>query len=602
MKRELKVPTTYSFRRRLYSILYLLITLQIAGFVVYFLFFSYTLRRNAYRESRETLALYNAQITENLRGVDYFLMELGNYNRDISVVATQTDPAEHYGDIIRINNQFEFSLRSFQNILGLYAYFPRSDTWVGYSGSSESRQTFQPFLRDQLRSEEVLETIQGVNGLYWVPYNYEGDTYFVKTFYIDSTILGAWTNIDRLTSALKTLREEDTLIFYIDEDGDVLPSLGNAAAQEFSSLRIPVEKTKEDYELMTIGGIRYLVLTEPLSYCNYSIAALVPLSSIDRSFRDIFWYLILLLLVTLGGFLITERLLNRFMANTTGMMENITDAIVRGESDRRIELSGQRCEEILEMARSYNSMVDSIQSLKISVYEESLNRRTFQLYALRSQVAPHFLINCLNMISYLADGDPQHTEVIRQMIATLSRHLRYTLSTRDKVPLSEELHYLDNYVELSRLRFPGCITYEKEIDERALSAMVFPLILISLTENSFKYNLVMGESLKVIVRAAVSEDGSRVHLTHIDSGEGYSKEFLDHYHSGTREDFVNEYGHHIGIRNIYERMRLYYGDSVRLELSNEPGLGARNDIDIPFMMTDNTSSDTVQLTSDLEGM
>jgi len=139
------------------------------------------------------------------------------------------------------------------------------------------------------------------------------------------------------------------------------------------------------------------------------------------------------------------------------------------------------------------------------------------------------------------------------------------------------------YVELSKLRFPGCITYTAEIDPAAKGAMVFPLILIMFTENTFKYNLVMGEPLKLIVRVDVNEAGDRIHLVHIDSGEGYPQEFLDHYSSESKEYFDAPDGQHIGIRNNIQRLKLYFGETAEIKFSNEPGLGARVDIDIPLL-------------------
>ncbi len=574
---------TYSFRKRLYTIFYALLVIQLIGFAVYASIFSYSLRRSVFRESRDTLALYNVQIGQNLQSVDYYLTELFNYNPEISLVATLSDTSEHYGDIIRINNQFEFIINSFPSIIGLYAYFPNSDTWIACSSDYQTRQTLQPFLLNQFRNKQERASLQEVNGLYWIPYEFEDSTCFVKVFDQNGAILGAWTDIECLTASLTSLKNLNTIICFIDETGHILPMGSASPFPDQPDLQIPVHTTRDDYQILKIDGERYLALTEEMPYCRFYLAALVPLTNIDGTWRRNATYLVLSLLITALVLLLASRILSRFFSRTLGLMGNVTDAILRGESEKRIDLENQDCEEIRQIADAYNHMLDSIQSLKINVYEEQLNKRTFQLYALRSQIAPHFLINCLNMISYLADGAQDHTQLIRQMIETLSRHLRYTLSTRDTVPLSEELLYHDNYVALSELRFPGCITYEKEVDERALNARAFPLLLIMLTENTFKYNLVMGEPLKLIVRVDVNEAGDRIHLVHIDSGEGYPQEFLDHYSSESKEYFDAPDGQHIGIRNNIQRLKLYFGETAEIEFSNEPGLGARVDIDIPLL-------------------
>ncbi|MBP3218561.1 MAG: histidine kinase [Lachnospiraceae bacterium] len=574
---------TYSFRKRLYTIFYALLVIQLIGFAVYASIFSYSLRRSVFRESRDTLSLYNVQIGQNLQSVDYYLTELFNYNPEISLIATLSDTSEHYGDIIRINNQFEFIINSFPSIIGLYAYFPNSDTWIACSSDYQTRQTLQPFLLNQFRNKQERASLQEVNGLYWIPYEFEDSTCFVKVFDQNGAILGAWTDIECLTASLTSLKNLNTIICFIDETGHILPMGSASPFPDQPDLQIPVHTTRDDYQILKIDGERYLALTEEMPYCRFYLAALVPLTNIDGTWRRSATYLVLSLLITALVLLLASRILSRFFSRTLGLMSNVTDAILRGESEKRIDLENQDCEEIRQIADAYNHMLDSIQSLKINVYEEQLNKRTFQLYALRSQIAPHFLINCLNMISYLADGAQDHTLLIRQMIETLSKHLRYTLSTRDSVPLSEELLYHDNYVALSELRFPGCITYEKEVDERALNARAFPLLLIMLTENTFKYNLVMGEPLKLIVRVEVNEAGDRIHLVHIDSGEGYPQDFLDRYSNEGEEYFDAPDGQHIGIRNNIQRLKLYFGETAEIKFSNEPGLGARVDIDIPLL-------------------
>ena len=135
---------------------------------------------------------------------------------------------------------------------------------------------------------------------------------------------------------------------------------------------------------------------------------------------------------------------------------------------------------------------------------------------------------------------------------------------------------------LSELRFPGCITYEKEVDERALNAKAFPLLLIMLTENTFKHNLVMGEPLTLIVRVSVNDSADRVHLIHIDSGEGYPQEFLERFADGSPDQLNAPDGRHVGIQNNIQRLKLYFGETASIHFSNEPGMGARVDIDFPL--------------------
>ena len=568
----------YSFRKRIYSIMYILITIQIGLTALLSLFSTMSVRRSTFENLRQTLNLYNSQISEDLRSVDYFLMEISNYSPDVSSVSIQSDISDSYTNIVRINDLFEFNLRSFPKMEGLYAYFPKNGTWVCYGRNSAATQAFQLNLKEEFTQQNASESLENAGGRKWLAYTFGDDTYFTKTFVNGQSVAGAWTNLETLSETLTDLKKMDALILFLDQEGNVLPS---GDFSRLSDTRIPVSKKTDSYQITNYNGSRYLTLTSPLDFCDYSIAALVPLAMIDRSLRPVLQVLAAILLATVLIFVAVSHMLGRFLKGTIGMMESVTEAIAEGESETRIDSDSQDCLEIRQVAQSYNNMIDRIQSLKIDVYEKTIESKTFQLHYFRSQVAPHFLINCLNMISYLADGKAENTALIRRMITTLSGHLRYTLSTNERVPLKKELEYLENYVELSKLRFPGCITYTAQIDPEARDAMVFPLILIMFTENTFKYNLVMGEPLEVIVRATLTDDG-RLHLVHIDSGPGYSQEFIDKFNSSAG-DFSLKDGTRVGIHNVDRRLRLYYGDSAALTISNEPGLGARTDIDIPYV-------------------
>ena len=264
-------------------------------------------------------------------------------------------------------------------------------------------------------------------------------------------------------------------------------------------------------------------------------------------------------------------------------MEDVSGRIAQGDGTERVPLQEERCQEVLSLYVHYNGMADRLQAMRIAAYEDMIQRKNLQFLYLRSQVAPHFLINCLTILSSLADGTEEHAALIREMASTLSGHLRYTLGTRDHVPLSEEMHYEDNYVRLAQIRFPGCITYQTEISPEAADAEVFPLILIMFTENTFKYNLVMGEPLTLVVRAGLRGEGEdrRLHLTHIDSGSGFSEEDLRQFQEHGL--LWSGDGKRVGMKNLVSRLTLYYGESADLELSNEPGMGARIDMDIPYI-------------------
>ena len=123
-----------------------------------------------------------------------------------------------------------------------------------------------------------------------------------------------------------------------------------------------------------------------------------------------------------------------------------------------------------------------------------------------------------------------------------------------------------------------------------MEASVFPLLLLMQTENTIKYNMVMGEELAVKITGTRDDtkEPPRLLLMHLDSGDGFTPEdlpWMNHYD-------LNEHkpvdGHGVGFYNVLKRMSLFYGETARIRFSNEPDWGARIDIDIPYVPYEKT--------------
>ena len=119
------------------------------------------------------------------------------------------------------------------------------------------------------------------------------------------------------------------------------------------------------------------------------------------------------------------------------------------------------------------------------------------------------------------------------------------------------------------------------------------MLLLMLTENSIKANVVMGEPFHIYIQGHWYEkDGQpRIHLSHIDSGTGFDEQSLALYNHITDYTEVQKNGYGIGIYNTVMRLRLMFGDMASIFFSNEPGLGARIDIDIPFISDPKTDAE-----------
>lgn len=248
------------------------------------------------------------------------------------------------------------------------------------------------------------------------------------------------------------------------------------------------------------------------------------------------------------------------------------------------DLSNERCEEVLELGETLNKLMNRIEKLKINVYEDKLSLKALEIQYLKSQVAPHFLINCLSAIGSMPFTE-EGRRLTNEFIRALSDHIRYTLQDKTAVPLSEELKYVENYLKLTALRFPECLKWEIDVAEECRNASVFPIILLMFTENTIKHNMIMGEELRVRITGSLVErnDEKYVVLIHLDSGSGYFEADLEYLNRPVSQRVHDFDGKKIGTYNLLKRLYLVYGEKAHVHFSNEPGWGAKSEITIPYI-------------------
>ncbi|WFR57626.1 histidine kinase [Anaerocolumna sp. AGMB13025] len=570
---------TYSFRSRMFTIICLIFLsfILIIGWLSSY--FTSVLREKTYDNLKDTLELYNHQLSDSLEELDIYLYEMNSYSSDISSISYMGDVNYIYNNIMRAKDLLDYSLPAFSEIGGLFIYAPINDTFI-QSHKLTNDALAADYLRTYLRSLNASSNLDEINIKTWFTKEINNSYYLIRILRINNTYLGAWANVDQLTSTFKNIAEHGGNVIYVTEGG--VPLCEN----KLSGYTFDVESSLNNYSIFTMNDkSKALLVTNELDYCDYYLLALIPLKNIDMQLYTIYQILLIMavFIIILTLFLLIS--VSKFLSRPLFMLENAAVSIRLGNFEQKVTADASNCREIIEIDTAFNNMIDEIHNLRVDIYEEKLAKSQIELQYLKSQIAPHFLINCLCSIGSMAADISENQEVLPKMIQTLSDHLRYTLSDRTTVALKEELLFIYNYIELTKIRFPDCLTYESHIAAETEEASVFPLILLMFTENTIKYNMVMGEPLQIKITSYMIEKENKkwIHLTHIDSGDGFSSDIL-----GTLEDINNKKpsqkdGRHLGVHNVAKRLALVYGETAVIHFSNEPGSGARIDIEIPYI-------------------
>lgn len=270
------------------------------------------------------------------------------------------------------------------------------------------------------------------------------------------------------------------------------------------------------------------------------------------------------------------------------VISGILDAAAKGETiPRRIV---RREDEYGYLIEEMIRLFVANEETKIQLIEKKSKFNELELMALQAQINPHFLFNTLETINWEASrltGSLQNN--ISGMVQNLSDVLKYSLSNpSDPVTLKEELYYAQCYVAIQQQRYSDTIEVLWDIDQEALSSKGMKLLLQPLIENAIYHGAKEKEASSTIV-IRIRRLDEFISLCISDNGTGMKAEQLAMVKLRIEEEGMEE--SHIGLKNVYKRLKLHYGDSVQFSIDSEWRVGTSITILIPYIpMSDEHNS------------
>lgn len=240
-------------------------------------------------------------------------------------------------------------------------------------------------------------------------------------------------------------------------------------------------------------------------------------------------------------------------------------------------------ESLLELERiddKFRNMIYQIRRLKITLYEQELEKQKVEMDFLKLQIRPHFYLNCLNFIYSMIDF--RQYDSARRMSKITADYLTYIFrNTSERVPVTAETAHCRNYLDILLLRYPESFEGYVEVHEEVRDAEIFPFLIQVFVENATKHALTLEEKIliSVTVYPEDREEGTYVNIYISDTGDGFAPDVLERLQRG---EGLYAGGHHVGIDNCLRRFHLYYNGLGEINFSNSPLGGAIVDIHIPY--------------------
>lgn len=257
---------------------------------------------------------------------------------------------------------------------------------------------------------------------------------------------------------------------------------------------------------------------------------------------------------------------------------NSMNSVKTGNFDIRIE--DHSTDELGVVTSHFNTMVNNLKSLIEEVKSQEKQKRLAELKALQAQINPHFLSNTLNTVKWMAEM--QKANNISSIITSLIQMLHGSMGKGGVwTSIREEIEYVKNYLNIMEYQFVNKFKVHFEMEKDILDCRILKFVLQPIVENALLHGLRHLEREGIIIIKGY-RDRDRLILSVTDNGAGMTEEAL---RNALQESGVNGKSRlsGMGLRNVDNRIKLYYGKNYGVSIQSIPNLFTSVEIVVPVI-------------------
>ncbi|MCF6095349.1 sensor histidine kinase [Microaerobacter geothermalis] len=391
--------------------------------------------------------------------------------------------------------------------------------------------------------------------------------------------------IESIGSRLFTLGTED--FYLMDQDGYVVyssdPSLIGRINNEKWYNQMKTNQVKQqsfDWKDSQFAGVLvYDRFSAPFD--NWMIVKRIPYERLYKGARDIAIINILIGLFFLGIVIIATLFVSFRITSPIKILINNIKRIESGRLETNFDSLGN--DEFGLLGKHFKSMIERINHLIDQEYRLEIENKINQFKVLQSQINPHFLYNSLQSIGTLALKN-QGAQVYT-LLTSLTQMMRYGMNIEENlVTLKREIEHAESYLVLQKQRFGEKFNYHIDVDSTLYTTFVPKMIFQPLIENYFKHGFDNSTVVGKLTIICKKIDHQRFQIILEDNGKGVSIDRLHMLQQMLHKDngFKNIERNSIGLKNVYHRLKLYYGNQASMNIYTHQDGGFGIEIRIPI--------------------
>ncbi|HIW33970.1 MAG TPA: sensor histidine kinase [Candidatus Paenibacillus intestinavium] len=257
---------------------------------------------------------------------------------------------------------------------------------------------------------------------------------------------------------------------------------------------------------------------------------------------------------------------------------------VKGKNFEQIPYDRAR-DEIGELSVEFNRMIERIDNLINDVYvadiqkkDLEIRQRQAQLHALHSQINPHFLFNALETIRMrsLMKGESETARTIQNMGKIFRKSISWKKSF---VTIREEIELIESFLEIQKYRFGDKLQFQITVEDALNEQLIPKMTFLPFVENASIHGIESNPGIGLITIQIAHEAQSIVFVIS-DNGMGMSEHKLGELQAYFSDD--QQMGDNVGMKNVFTRLRIVYGDEFTYKMESEVGAGTRIMLRLPM--------------------
>ena len=564
MKRMIKFFRNMKFRYKLITTYILLgiIPMTIMGLVWY-----NQTRTILMKQEKSSIENYLTQAVSNMDNQLRIYNNLSDYiafNQQIShVVSHEYDSYyDMYNQFSNVLDPMLASLKYFHSDINQITIYTKNNV-------VKHNTTLAPIT--EIENEDWYKIIKGNNDIHWFVSQDEKKVFCARNIptlenNYEVGVLYVQVDYEKLFESFKQMNDSNYGIFIMDE-------LGNNIFN-FDQFEDPNKSRKMTFDEFNKGIGKeniYTIVTAHSVNNNWTVSLYKPQKLIYESTNFMITGNVIAIMLLIVFSIIITSVLSKVMVSGLEKLRANMEEVEKGNMEITVKSNNE--DEVGALIRGFEKMILQIKALIEDVYESRLIQKDYEMKALQAQINPHFLYNSLSLINWMALETDQ--EDISKITLSLSTFYRTALNKgKNILRVRDEIKNMRSYLDIQLMMHDYEFDVDVQVEEDILDYNILNLILQPLIENAINHGIDLKTNGRGCIKIIGEKQNDEIVLIVSDNGVGMSNE--------QAESILTNKSNGYGVKNVNERIKLYYGEQYQLKIESEIGIGAKVKVTIPI--------------------